>query len=134
MRPERILHVDDNEDMRMIGRVALEIVGGFELRQCNDGFSAVIEAKRFKPDLLLLDVMMPGLSGPETFGRISTLPGMEKVHVIYLTVKAQDDFAEKLLAEGALAVVPKPFDPMNLADQILELWKAKSAKAAVTNH
>ncbi|SDN45058.1 Response regulator receiver domain-containing protein [Lutimaribacter pacificus] len=123
MQLERILHVDDDEDIRTIVQIALETIGQFELRQCSDGQSAVAEAQDFGPQLLLLDVMMPEMSGQEVRVAIGDLPGMDKVETVFVTAKAEDDFARELRAQGALAVITKPFDPMTLADQLRTIWQ-----------
>lgn len=127
---KKILHVDDSFDMREIAKIALETVGKFDLLQCSDGAEAVEAASTFKPDLLLLDVMMPSLSGPEVYTQVQSLPGLENIPVIFLTVKAQDSFAAELREQGAIGVISKPFDPMHLAEEVMALWQASKAKAS----
>ncbi len=122
MELNRILHVDDDEDIRTIVQVALEVVGGFELKQCADGPSAIEAAREFQPDLLLLDVMMPNMSGQDVRAEIGKLEGLRDVHTIFVTAKAEDDFTKQLRDEGALSVITKPFDPMTLADEIRGIW------------
>lgn len=119
---ERILHVDDDEDIRTIVQIALETIGQFELRQCSNGMTAIAEAQVFVPQLLLLDVMMPEMSGQEVRSAIEEIPGMERVKTVYVTAKAEDDFAKELRAQGAVAVITKPFDPMTLADNLRSIW------------
>ena len=124
MRLTKILHVDDSLDMREIAKIALETVGKFDLLQCSDGAEAIEAVKTFEPDLLLLDVMMPRLSGPEVYTQVQNLPGFERIPVIFLTVKAQDNFAAHLREQGAIGVISKPFDPMHLAEEVMDLWNA----------
>lgn len=133
MKLERILHVDDNHDMREIAKVALETVGGFVLHQCPDGFAAIDDIKAFRPDLLLLDVMMPKLNGPELYERIRKMPGFEMIPAVFLTVKAQEAFAKSLREQGAIGVVAKPFDLMNLAVEIKGIWNQRTLQVTQTN-
>lgn len=122
---KRILHVDDNYDMRTVAQFALDSVGGFDLHQCADAWSALQIAERFSPDLFLLDVMMPGMSGQDLRGNLNAIPALKDVPTIFLTVRAQDKFENQLLSEGALAVIPKPFDPMTLSEQVRAIWTAQ---------
>lgn len=127
MTIKRILHVDDDEDLRTIVNIALSVIGQFELLQCSDGPSAVAQAEAFKPDLLLLDVMMPGMSGQQVKAEIDALPGLNGVPAIFVTAKVEDEFTETLMASGAMAVITKPFDPITLADRISEICAGQTA-------
>ncbi len=122
MALKRILHVDDDEDIRTIVQLALEVVGEFEILQFGNGPGAVAGAVDFRPDLLLLDVMMPGMSGPEVWRALTALPQLADIPAIFVTAKAEDEFSRDLTRQGAMAVIVKPFDPMTLASQIQEIW------------
>ena len=124
MSLNKILHVDDDQDMRTIVHIALSMVGDFQLEQCSDGAEAIEKARDFAPDLLLLDVMMPGMSGEDVNARIRAIDGLEDVKTIYVTAKAEDEFTRSLIQDGALGVITKPFDPMTLSDEIKTLWPA----------
>lgn len=117
-----ILHVDDDEDIRIIIRMALETVGSFKVHQFATGREAVDAAEQIDPQLILLDVMMPDMSGQEVWQSIKTKPKLANTPTIFLTAKAEDDFSKNLIATGALAVIKKPIDPMTLAPQIEEIW------------
>jgi len=119
---KRILHVDDDEDIRVIANMALEMVGEFEVLQCATGAEAVEKAADFAPDLFLLDYMMPDMDGEETLRELRKLSGMEHVPVVFMTARVQEDIANGLRREGALDVITKPFDPMELASQVREIW------------
>jgi two-component system OmpR family response regulator len=123
MTLKRILHVDDDEDIQVIVKLALEVVGDFELLQFADGHAAIKAVAGFSPDLLLLDVMMPGMSGNEVWKAIKDDPSIEPIPVIFITAKAEDNFSKGLVADGALAVITKPFDPMKIADEISAIWE-----------
>ena len=100
---ERIMHIEDDLSIQEITRVALEIVGGF-------------------PDFILLDVMMPGMDGPETLSRLRQLPGSAALPVVFMTAKVQSHEIDIYRNLGAAEVIIKPFDPMTLADQISAIW------------
>jgi CheY-like chemotaxis protein len=125
----KVLHVDDSEDMRVIVLLALETIGGLEVIQCSSGAEALIVAVSFQPDLFLLDVMMPDLTGPQTLLRLREMPQFSATPVIFLTAKAGRQDIVDLMAEGALEVITKPFDPMTISEQIVAIWKKSMRKA-----
>jgi CheY-like chemotaxis protein len=119
----RVMCVEDDPDIRMILEFSLATVGGYEVCCCAEGRSALAQAVQFRPDLVLLDVMMPGLSGPETLVALRELPSMQGVPVVFMTAKAMPDELEQLLAHGATGLIVKPFDPMTLPTDILPYWE-----------
>lgn len=119
----RVMCVEDDPDIRMILEFSLATVGGYEVRCCVEGRSALAQAAEFRPDLVLLDVMMPGLSGPETLVALRALPSMQGVPVVFMTAKALPDELEQLLDHGATGLIVKPFDPMTLPRDILLYWE-----------
>jgi CheY-like chemotaxis protein len=121
----KILCVEDEPDIQAIARMALETVGGFTVETCISGKEAVEKAPGFGPDLILLDVMMPGMDGPETLLALRALPGFEALPVIFMTAKAMASEIQKYKDLGALDVIPKPFNPMTLSDQIKAIWSAR---------
>jgi CheY-like chemotaxis protein len=122
---KKILHVDDDEDIRTITQMSLEMVGGFILEQCASGKEALIVAPKFGPDLLLLDVMMPEMSGEQLWHKLMLLPQLAGTPVIFMTAKVERSFLSHLRVDGALAIVEKPFDPMELSQQIVEAWNSR---------
>ena len=90
---------------------------------CAEGRSALARVAEFRPDLVLLDVMMPGLSGPETLVALRLLPSMQGVPVVFMTAKAMPDELEALLAFGATGLIVKPFDAMSLPRDIRPYWE-----------
>ncbi len=119
----KILYIEDEPDIQTVARLALENVGGFTLEVCNSGQIALDVAEQFAPDLILSDVMMPGMDGPETVIALRKIPSLSKTPVMFMTAKVQTDEVEELLSYGALGVIPKPFDPMSLSTKILDLWE-----------
>lgn len=120
----RILLVEDEEDIRAVAEVALESVGGFELKVCAGGQEALESIGEFAPQLIILDVMMPGMDGPETLREIRKLSEYAKTPAVFMTAKVQSQEIESYIAEGAAGVIPKPFDPMALSDRVLEIWQS----------
>ena len=118
---KKVLHIDDDPDIREIARISLEVVGPFTLLQCASGFEALEKATEFAPDVILMDVMMPELGGVETCARLKAMPELKDVPVIYMTAKAQTRETQTLMQTGAIGVITKPFDPMALPTQILDM-------------
>jgi CheY-like chemotaxis protein len=119
----RVLCVEDDPDIRTILEFSLAGVGGLEVCVCDGGRAALAEAPSFRPDLVLLDVMMPGLTGPQTLAALRELPEMRGVPVVFMTAKAMPDEVEQLLQHGATGLIVKPFDPMTLAQDIRPYWE-----------
>ena len=121
----RILHVDDDDDIRAIALLALETVGQLEVHQCACGQEALDAVADFKPDLFLLDVMMPGMTGEDTLAALRRIDGLQDTPVIFMTAKAQADDVARLMSLGAEKVITKPFDPITLASEIVEIWQQR---------
>lgn len=114
----RILLVEDEPDLRTVARMALEALGGFTVACCASGEEALARAAGFGPDLILLDVMLPGLDGPATLARLRADPATAAVPVVFLTGRVAPGETGAWLALGALGVIPKPFDPLALPDRL----------------
>ena len=119
---KKVLYVEDEADIRTVAKVALESVGGFEVMMCASSAEAIEKAAAFGPDIILLDVMMPGMDGPDTLQALAKIPGLENTPAIFLTAKAMPEEIKRYRELGALDVIAKPFDPMTLADQVREIW------------
>jgi CheY-like chemotaxis protein len=111
----RILHVDDEPDIREIVEMSLGLTAEFELRACACGTDAVATAAEWSPSLILLDVMMPGMDGPMTLTHLRKNPSTADIPVLFMTARAQAREVEQFIALGAQGVISKPFDPMTLA-------------------
>ncbi|WP_137895709.1 response regulator [Ramlibacter sp. 2FC] len=122
---QRILYVEDEPDIQMVARIALETVGGFQLLVCSSGQEAVAAAPTYAPDLILLDVMMPGLDGPATLAALRALPGFDQTPVVFMTAKVQAGEVARYRQLGALDVIAKPFDPMTLAATVRGIWATR---------
>lgn len=121
---KRILHVDDDNDIRAIAKMALETFGGYEVTQFSSGQAALDGVAGLKPDVILLDVMMPGMDGVETMLCLRMIPGCDTPPVIFMTAKSQEHEVRALKAQGAQDVILKPFDPMTLSQRVHEIWSA----------
>jgi CheY-like chemotaxis protein len=115
--------VEDDADIRLILEFSLAKVGGYELCLCASGREALLQAPLFRPQLVLLDVMMPDLSGPQTLAALREQPGMRGVPVVFLTAKAMHDEVESLLEHRAAGIIVKPFDPVSLPQDIRIFWE-----------
>jgi CheY-like chemotaxis protein len=123
---QRILHVDDEPDIREVAKLSLEDVGGFTVEVCSSGAEAIERAAAVPPDLILLDVMMPGMDGPATLKALRDNAQTVAIPVVFMTAKVQAREIETLKGLGAVGVIAKPFDPLQLAEQVRVLW-AESA-------
>ena len=125
---ERILYVEDDPDIQTVATLALEVVGGLKVKVCSSGEQALKEAEAFSPDMLLLDVMMPGMDGPTTLAALRHLPSLKTVPAVFMTAKVQPHEVDQLIALGAESVIAKPFDPMTLENQVRSIWEQACGK------
>lgn len=122
---KRVLYIEDDPDIREVATMALELMGGFELCVCASGSAALAEGPAFAPDLILLDVMMPGMDGPTTLARLRESPALAETPVVFMTAKVQSHEVAALRAMGALDVIAKPFDLMQLASRLSGIFDAR---------
>jgi DNA-binding response OmpR family regulator len=120
---QRILLVEDDPDIQVVAALALSRIGGFEVRVSGSAPEALRDAPGFAPDLILLDVMMPGMDGPSTLAALRGLPATATTPVIFMTAKIQPHETAHYRKLGSAGVIAKPFDPATLADRVRELWR-----------
>lgn len=125
---KRIVYVEDEPDIQTVAKIALEMVGGFELLICSSGAEAIEKAASFAPQLLLLDVMMPGMDGPTTMHHLREQGELTECPVVFMTAKARPSEVNTFLDLGAVAVISKPFDPMSLSAQLQTIWQQHESK------
>jgi CheY-like chemotaxis protein len=118
MNPIRILHVDDEPDIREIVGIALGLNPDFQVRECASGIEAIAVAAEWSPELILLDVMMPRMDGPTTLAALRKNPRTADIPVVFMTARAQTRELERFMALGAQGIILKPFDPMTLAAEV----------------
>ncbi len=122
----RILFVEDDPDIQVVATLALESLGGFSVLGCASGAEALARFAGFAPDLVLLDVMMPGMDGPATLEALRRLPE-GNVPVVFMTARVQAHEVLQYREMGAVDVIAKPFDPMTLAETVQTLWRSLHA-------
>ncbi|TWI77489.1 response regulator receiver domain-containing protein [Desulfobotulus alkaliphilus] len=120
---QRIAYVEDETDIQEVAKMALELVGGFSVAVFSSGQEAVEKMAAFAPQLILLDVMMPGLDGPATLKLLREQESLKDVPAIFMTAKVQTHEVSRYKELGAVSVIAKPFDPMTLADQLKGIWE-----------
>ena len=111
----KILYVDDEDDIREVAAMALELDQDFDVRTCSSGIEAFSMVSDWRPDLILLDVMMPGMDGPTTFRKIQEALGPAAPPVLFCTARSQASDHAFYFELGARGVISKPFDPIALA-------------------
>ncbi|HEX8704191.1 MAG TPA: response regulator [Myxococcaceae bacterium] len=121
MTIRKVLLVDDEDDIRTVGNLSLSRVGGWQTVLASSGAEAVKKAAAERPDLILLDVMMPGMDGPTTFTQLRAQEATATTPIIFMTAKVQKQEVARYLELGAVGVIGKPFDPMTLPTEIKKL-------------
>jgi two-component system OmpR family response regulator len=126
---QSVLYVDDEPDICEVVQTTLCLIAGFDVRTADSGERAIDLAYELRPDLIILDVMMPGLDGPATYERLCENTLLADIPVIFMAAKVVPPQVAHLLRLGAIGVIGKPFDPLTLGDEVLALWnKAISAR------
>jgi two-component system OmpR family response regulator len=116
----KVLFVDDDPDIRRIASMSLSAVGGYAVTVASSGSEALEVANRDLPDVVLLDVMMPGMDGLTTLGQLRANVRTASVPVIFMTAKVQKAEVDQYRAAGA-GFIAKPFDPMRLPADVARL-------------
>lgn len=123
----KVLVVDDEDDIRRIAMISLSGVGGMVVAEASGGLEGIRKAREERPDVVLLDMMMPGMDGLATFQALRGDPETSGIPVVFLTAKAMSAEVDRLKALGARGVLIKPFDPMALPGQLRELLSSGCA-------
>ena len=118
MKITKIMIVDDDEDICTVVELAARRVGGWDVVVAASGQEALAKARSERPDVILLDAMMPVLDGPSTLVKLREEPSTATIPVIFLTAKVQRREIERYMALGAIGVIRKPFDAMTLPDEV----------------
>ena len=127
----KILHVEDDPDIQEITFIALQLAERFEVRQCSCASEALLLANDFVADLLLLDLMMPGMNGDSLLSELRTLPQYDATPVIFMTARANSDEVAALKQAGGISVITKPFEPLTLAGEIMKILNDAPVKFRV---
>jgi two-component system, OmpR family, response regulator len=118
----RICYVEDDEDIQRIVRMSLERVGKMTVEVVGDPTAAIDAMAAFRPDLVMLDWMMPVMDGPTLFRQMKAKPETRDLPVVFITAKAAQRDLDELLALGAAGTISKPFSPKDLPDQLRAIW------------
>ena len=118
----RICYVEDDEDIQRIVRVSLERVGKMIVAVVGDPTQAIQTMAEFRPDLVMLDWMMPVMDGPTLFRQMKLRPETSALPVVFITARASQRDLEELKALGAAGTISKPFSPKDLPDQLRAIW------------
>ncbi|MES2207697.1 MAG: response regulator [Pseudomonadota bacterium] len=119
---KKIMCVEDEADIRTITQLALETLGGYTVKMCESGQEALNTVQTFNPDLILMDVMMPGMDGPTTLTRLKSSEATAHIPVIFMTARVQSSDIQQYLSLGAISAIAKPFDPVTLSSEISKIW------------
>lgn len=119
---KKILYAEDEPDVQTVVEMTIQAMSDYEIKICNNGKKLLDCVEDYNPNLILLDVMMPEMDGPTTFKNLQQNKNTKDIPVIFMTAKAQVHEVEKFKEIGALGVITKPFDPMSLCNEILEIW------------
>lgn len=117
----KVLIVDDEEDVRYVARLSLGRIGNMTVIEAANGEDAIARAQSERPDVILLDMMMPGMNGTAIFAKLRESEETAAIPVVFLTARASADEVARLKTMGARGVVLKPFDPMTLARDVTAL-------------
>lgn len=117
----KILIIDDEDDIRAVARLSLEVTAGWTVFTADGGGEGVALASEERPDAILLDVMMPELDGPATLERLRAHPDTRAIPVLFLTAKVQAADHRRFATMPVSGVLTKPFDPLQLAGQVATL-------------
>lgn len=117
----RVLLIDDEDDIRRIASLSLTRLGRMEVTDTSDPDEALRRASASPPDVILLDVMMPGRDGPTVLAELRALPATRAIPVVFLTARTGAEDVGRLKALGAIGVLPKPFNPATLAHELRAL-------------
>jgi CheY-like chemotaxis protein len=120
----RICYVEDDEDIQKIVRMSLERVGKMTVEVVSDPMLAIERIIAFKPELVMLDWMMPGMDGPTLLRKMRDTPETRDLPVVFITAKASPRELDELRNLGAVGTISKPFSPKDLPEQLKAIWAA----------
>ena len=119
-----LLYVDDDADIREIVQMSLSLDGNIKVLVSDGGERALLKMRIEQPDLVILDVMMPGMDGPTLLNRMRAEPALAHIPVIFMTAKVNPEEVARFRA-SAIGIIAKPFDPMTLSGQVKALWNTQ---------
>ena len=124
-----ILYVEDDLHVRTTATLVMQVIGKFDVRECGSGREALLAARDFQPDLILLDMLMPELDGVNTLAMLRRMPHLAEVPALFVTGLTSEADVARYMQAGAIGVIPKPVMPMRLSGQLQSLWRRHEAAA-----
>lgn len=121
----KILLVEDDPDIQVVATLALSADGDLSVESCSSAREAIERAPAFRPDLILLDVMMPGSDGFTALESLRAMPETAKTPVVFMTARTQQRDLERYRGSGSLGVISKPFEASALAETVRRLWSGR---------
>lgn len=119
---KKILYAEDEPDVQMVVEITVQTMSNYDIKICSNGKLLLDVVEEYNPDLILLDVMMPEMDGPTTFKHLKENENTKNIPVIFMTAKAQTHEVETFMKIGAVGVITKPFDPVQLCLDIEKIW------------
>jgi CheY-like chemotaxis protein len=129
MKALRVLHVDDEPDIRELVEISLGLDPAFALRSCASSRDALEIVSEWSPHLILIDVMMPEMDGPAMLAHLRERRETAQIPVVFVTARSQTKELENFKALGATGVIAKPFDPITLPESVRDHLRAAGTKA-----
>ncbi len=127
---KKILYVEDDLHVRTTAKLVMEVIGKFEVRDCGSGREALVAARGFEADLILLDVMMPEIDGLALLEKLRALPHLAATPALFVTGLTTTCDIARYTDAGAIGVIAKPLAPLRLADQLNSHWERRAALMA----
>jgi len=127
---KKIIYIDDQMDVLLMAEYALTEIGGYDALMCEGGAEALSRIEDYKPDLILIDLMMPDLDGPETMSKIRKIPLCKTTPAIFITAKIVPPEVTELMTHDSavIALIHKPFDPDEISQIVQSLWDSWTSK------
>lgn len=122
----RVLHVDDEPDIRKVVKLSLSLDPTFTVLSCGSGAEALAAAPAWSPDMILCDVVMPMMDGPATLKQLQACPRTVDIPVVFMTARVQKRELRQFKSLGAVGVITKPFDPMTLVSELRAYLRSAS--------
>jgi two-component system, OmpR family, response regulator len=128
---QHVACVDDDADILQITKFALEEIGGLTVTAFEGPRAALEGMAAAQPDLILMDVMMPEMDGPTALKMLKKQDGVSHIPVVFMTARVQPHELRDYMALGAAGVISKPYDPVTLTQQLVDIWRRQTPGRAV---
>jgi len=130
----KVLYIDDEPGTRLLAKLAMESSGLLDVHDYDSGEEALQDIDEITPNLVVVDVMMGGMTGPQVLQQLRKIPAHAQTPVIFLTSNIDPVQVQSYYALGVIGVIPKPFDPFKLAEHIQVLWETHRKVEGLSTH